>query len=61
MYKDTLAKETNQQVIRQIIDNLGQISTQYPEAIDVLKNYIPTIGITSLKNHAQDVLNQVQQ
>jgi len=60
VYKDRLFAETNQQVIKQFIDLLGNMSVQYPEAVDVLEEYIPTIGITSLKNYAENVLEQVK-
>ncbi|KDM92379.1 HEAT repeat domain-containing protein [Photobacterium galatheae] len=60
VYRDRLKVENNEYVIRQVIDNLGQMSVQYPEAIQVLKDYIPRIGVTSLKNYAESVLNNVQ-
>ncbi|UTM57407.1 HEAT repeat domain-containing protein [Photobacterium sp. CCB-ST2H9] len=60
VYRDRLKVENNEYVIRQLIDNLGQMSVQYPESIKVLKDYIPNIGITSLKNYAEGVLNNVQ-
>ncbi|WP_120513655.1 HEAT repeat domain-containing protein [Photobacterium salinisoli] len=60
VYRDRLKVENNEYVIRQLIDNLSQMSVQYPEAIQVLENYIPNIGITSLKNHAENVFNSMK-
>ncbi|BDU38782.1 HEAT repeat domain-containing protein [Vibrio nigripulchritudo] len=60
VYKERLFAETNQQVIKQLVDLLGNMAVQYPEAIDVLEEYIPTIGITSLKNYAENVLEQAR-
>ncbi|CCN70366.1 hypothetical protein [Vibrio nigripulchritudo] len=50
----------NQQVIKQLMDLLGNMSTQYPSAITVLEEYVPTIGITGLKNYGESVLEQVK-
>lgn len=60
IYRKRLFEETNQQVIKQLMDLLGNMSTQYPSAIAVLEEYVPTIGITSLKNYGESVLEQVK-
>ncbi|WP_104400133.1 HEAT repeat domain-containing protein [Vibrio penaeicida] len=60
VYRKRLFEETNQQVIKQLMDLLGNMSTQYPSAIAVLEEYVPTIGITSLKNYGESVLEQVK-
>ncbi|MBD1558399.1 hypothetical protein HC752_15800 [Vibrio sp. S9_S30] len=60
VYRERLFEETNQQVIKQLMDLLGNMSTQYPEAIAVLEEYVPTIGITSLKNYGESVLEQIK-